>query len=62
MADELSNLTHVTNDFTAAWDERKRLFEKLRSLTMNDEDRKATIAEYKAASKKFDELRTALLK
>jgi hypothetical protein len=62
MPDELSNLAHVTNDFTAAWDERKRLFERLRDLRLNDDDRKAAIADYKKACKHFDELRAALLK
>lgn len=62
MPDTLTNLGRVTNDYTAAYDERTRLFNKLRSLTLTDEERNKTIAEYKKAAKHFDELRAALLK
>lgn len=62
MADSLSNLARVTNDVIAAYDERTRLFNKLRNLNLTDEERKETIAEYKKAAKLFDELRSQLIK
>lgn len=57
---ELSKLAARTADVTAAYDERKRLFDKLRDLELSDEDRAKTIDEYKQAGKHFDELRSKL--
>lgn len=61
MSEGLSTLAKATNDVTAAYDERTRLFNKLRSLKLTDEERKETIAEYKKAAKLFDELRSQLI-
>lgn len=57
---EKQKLQQRTIDLTGAYDERKRLFDNLRRLEMDDDERAAAIDEYKAASKHFDDLRAKL--
>jgi hypothetical protein len=59
---ELSKLAEKTVNTTSAWDERKRLFDRLRDLTLNDEDRKKAIEAYKVADREFTAAKTDLLK
>jgi len=49
-------------EMVAAYDERKRLFDRLRDLRLNDEDRAQVRSDYAAAAKRFDELRAKLVK
>jgi hypothetical protein len=57
---EPSKLQEQTTAFTAAWDERKRTFDRLRDLRLTDEARTEAIADYKAALKTFDEQRAKI--
>ena len=59
---ELSKLQQQTTDFTAAYDDRTRLFNRLRDPLLTDEEREKTLKEYAAAAKQFDELRKAIVK
>lgn len=51
-----------TNDYVAAWEDRKRTFDDLRNQTMSDEARHAAIAAYVDASKRFDAARAELMR
>jgi hypothetical protein len=63
MADnQLSQLALSHNDFVSAYDERQRLFNALRSLTLTDEERREAAKKYAAAAKHFDEMRKAIVK
>lgn len=57
----LSTLQQQTVDLTSAWDERRRLFDRLRDLRLTDKRRKELLTEYKAAASHFDSLRDAIL-
>ena len=51
-----------TIELTSAWDERKRTFDRLRLLTLNDNDRKQALTEYKTAVEVFAKARRDALK
>lgn len=59
---KLSKLQEQTVNLTAAYDERKRLFDKLPDLRLTDVDRATAIADNKAAAVEFDKLRAAITK
>jgi hypothetical protein len=59
---ELSKLTQQTVDLTSAYDDRKRLFDRLRDLKMNDEARAEALKLYETAAKHFDKLRSTIVK
>lgn len=61
MAD-LSKLAQRTVELTSAWDERKRLFDRLRDLKMDDDARATAIKDYAAAAKHFEDLRSSFTK
>lgn len=53
-----STLETQHNDLTSAYDERTRLFDKLRNPRLTYNDRKQAAADYTAASELFDKLRS----
>lgn len=55
---ELSDHAKNHVDLVGAYDERKRLFDRLRDLNLNDEDRKTAEADYLKAAANFDTLRS----
>lgn len=59
---EPSKLQQQTIDFTSAWDEHKRTFDRLRDLMMDDEQRKEALDEYLKAARAFETARAALSK
>lgn len=59
---EMTKLGEATRDFVAAYDERTRTFNVLRSLTLDDEARKEAVENYKAANRAFEAAKAALLK
>ena len=59
---DLTQLAQAHIDLTSAYDERQRLFNRLRILTLDDDERKKAAAEYAAAAKHFDEMRKAVVK
>lgn len=59
---ELTKIAQTTNDLTSAWDERRRCFDALRNLNLDDETRKTKIIKYLAAAADFEKLRQELLK
>lgn len=59
---KLTQLAQAHNDFTAAYDERQRLFNALRNLRLTDEERREAAKQYAAAAKHFDEMRKAIVK
>lgn len=56
-----SKLQQKTIDYVAAYDERKRLFERLRDLRLDDAARQTAVEEYAAAAAKFDKLRSDIV-
>lgn len=63
MADNTpSQMTQQDIELIGAYDERKRLFDQLRDLRLNDDRRKEIRSDYAAAAKRFDELRAKLVK
>lgn len=60
MAD-LTQLAQSHIDLTSAYDERKRLFDKLRNLYLDDDARQEAVAEYAVAAERFDTLRTMII-
>jgi hypothetical protein len=61
-AKKISPLKQLTIDLTAAFDERSRLFEILRSLYLTDEERQNALEQYSVAANLFDNLRSTILK
>lgn len=51
---DTNRTTKAQLDLIATWDERKRLFEKMRDQRLTDEDREALATEYKAACRAFE--------
>lgn len=60
MAD-LTQLAQSHIDLTSAYDERKRLFDKLRNLNLDEGERLEVAKEYVAAADLFDTLRSGIL-
>ena len=58
----LSKAAQATADLTSAYDVRQRLFDRLRDLNLDDEKRAEAVADYVAAAKAFDDLRTKIAK
>lgn len=61
MADEPSEMTNEDIELVGAYDERKRLFDRLRDLRIDDDTRTEVRKGYAAAAKRFDELRAKLV-
>lgn len=59
---ETSKLQQQTIDMTGAYDERKRTFDVLRNLSLDDEKRAAAVEAYKRANAEFERQKSALLK
>lgn len=59
---EPTKLAKQINDLTSAYDERKRLFDKLRNLNLDDDAITAIVKEYGQAAKEFDNQRANLIK
>ena len=59
---ELSKIAQSTTDMIAAYDERKRTFDALRDLSMDDEKRAAAVEAYKKADREFNAAKNAVIK
>jgi len=58
---DLSKLTLKTVALTSAWDERSRIFNRLRDLRISDDERQKLIDAYKIAADNFDKSRHQIL-
>ncbi len=57
----LSKIAEKHNNYTSAYDERKRLFDALRNPDLSDEERDAAEKDYKTAALDFDKQRKAIV-
>ena len=57
-----SRTTKAQLDLVSTWDERKRIFEKMRDQRLSDEQREALAVEYKKACRDFEKAKQEALK